>query len=191
MPADDRELLLQANRGHPAAAEALWARHAAPVLAYASAILGRRAASDAADDIVQQVFCRILEASESTLAAVNDPRAWLLASARNAALQHLRAGRREHNRRARSPHPDRPQAASQHTDLERALQALPRRLREIIILRHVAELSFDQLAVAVGIPRSTAASRYALAVELLDASISSHESQPRTQPRPIPEVRHA
>lgn len=190
MPPDDRELLLQTNRGRSAAAEALWKRHAAGVRAYATAILGRRAASDAADDVVQHVFCRILESPESTLAAIHDVSAWLLGTARNVALQHLRSGRREQARRGSRP-PAHPDTTSPHADLDRALRSLPRRLREVVVLRHVAGLSFDQLAIAIGIPRSTAASRYTLAVELLEASLKTQETPPRAHPRPVPEVRHA
>src|SRR5262245_14801830 len=99
---DDRQLLLSTHRGHEASARLLWSRHAPRLLAHARAILRE---PGAADDVVQAVMCRLLELPRSRLAAVDDVAAFLAASTRREALNHLRAARREHARRANAPRP--------------------------------------------------------------------------------------
>lgn len=46
-----------------------------------------------------------------------------------------------------------------------------------MVLRHIAGLSFDQLAAALGVPRSTASSRYDRALRTLRDAI---------EPAPVP-----
>ncbi|GJQ30923.1 MAG: hypothetical protein HBSAPP03_28070 [Phycisphaerae bacterium] len=166
MASDDRQLLLGTHRGDATAAAALWSRHAGVLRAYARTVLGPRAASEAADDVVQSAFCAVLDSSESTLAAVLDVRAWLLRLARHAALMHLRTARRE---LARRRHADRTPHVSplSHAGVQSAVDALPRHWREVVVLRHVAGLSFDQLAAALSLPRSTVSSRYDRALRAL------------------------
>lgn len=166
MPLDDRQLLLRTHRGDSTAAAALWSKHAGVLRAYARTVLGHRAATDAEDDAVQAAFCRVLDTPEGTLAAVLDVRAWLLTLTRNAALMHLRSARRERGRRERAA-ATRASRAATHTGLQAAVDALPRRLREVMVLRHIAGLSFDQLAASLGVPRSTASSRYERALRTL------------------------
>lgn len=143
---------------------------------YARTVLGHRAATDAEDDAVQAAFCRVLDTPEGTLAAVLDVRAWLLTLTRNAALMHLRSVRRERGRRDRAT-VMRASLAPSHSALQAAVDALPRRLREVMVLRHIAGLSFDQLAAALGVPRSTASSRYDRALRTLRDAI---------EPAPVP-----
>lgn len=176
MPLDDRQLLLRTHRGDSVAAAALWSKHAGVLRAYARTVLGHRAATDAEDDAVQSAFCRVLDTPEGTLAAVLDVRAWLLTLTRNAALMHLRSARRERGRRERAT-ATRAGRASSHSGIQAAVDALPRRLREVMVLRHIAGLSFDQLAAAIGIPRSTVSSRYERALRTLRDAI---------EPTPVP-----
>lgn len=185
---DDRALLLATARGEAHAARMLWARHAPVVRAYVRAVLGVRSGEPSCDDVVQDAFCRVLGADERTLASVENVRAWLLGVARHAGLDAVRRARRARVRDARAdvhePRAAHPGVGSGVGDVDAALAALPRRLREVVVLRHVGGLTFDQVSLALGVPRSTAASRYQAAVDLLRTRLVANEPEPR-------EVRHA
>lgn len=60
---------------------------------------------------------------------------------------------------------------SQHALLE-ALAALPEKFRQVVSLKLWNDLSFDQIAAQLNIPRGTAASRYRLALAKLKQSIN-------------------
>ena len=167
MPTDDRQLLIDTHRGHEASARLLWARHAPRLTAHARAIV-----RDAADDVVQSVLCRILELPARRIRAIDDVPAFLAAAVRRESLNHLRAARRAQSRRRPAPPPtDGPAAPFHAPDLQAALNRLPRRLSEVVVLKHVAELTFDQIAAALATNRNTVASRYRSAVAALRALI--------------------
>jgi RNA polymerase sigma-70 factor (ECF subfamily) len=177
--AEELQLLLRAHRGHEPSARALWNHHAPRLLVFAASILGARAD---AEDAVQAVFCRILELPARRIREVSDPAAWLVQLTRNAALNHLRAARRERARRtargagpANSSAPRAPDAIGD-AELDAALARLPRRYREAVVLRHVAGLTFDQIAESLGQNRSTIASRYRAAIEALRRSLGIEPS---------------
>jgi RNA polymerase sigma-70 factor, ECF subfamily len=163
----DQQLLIQTIRGHRPAAERLWSRFAPAMLAYARTLV-----RDDAPDIVQSVFLNLLQLRPREVRRINDVHAWLLRLTRNAALNHLRSIRRERQRRAnfsplREPHP-RPST----DELELALHSLPRRDRELLVLKHIVGLTFDQIAVTLTINRNTAAARHRAAVQRLRTALS-------------------
>jgi len=157
------KLLLRCRRGSDKAARTLWADHARSVRACALALTRD---GHAADDVVQRVFCSILETDRRTLARVRDVRAYLMAAARNTSHSYLRS----ESRRARRERHDRercPPTLLSDESLSAAIEALPTELREVLIVRAAGDLTFDQLALALGINRSTAASRYRSALDRL------------------------
>lgn len=171
----DRQLLLATHRGHEASARLLWARHAPRLLAHARSIVRE---AGAAEDVVQAVMCRLLELPRSRLAAIEDVPAFLAAATRREALNALRSGRRESARRRSGTTPapaTPPPGQALAADIDRALAALPRRLREVVILKHISDLTFDQIALALATNRNTIASRYRTAVaalkEMLEAPV--------------------
>ncbi|MBK7406304.1 MAG: sigma-70 family RNA polymerase sigma factor [Phycisphaerales bacterium] len=174
MPADDRTLLRKTHGGHEPSARELWQRHAGWMLAYAGSLLPR---GSGAEDVVQNAFCRLLELDRRTVRQVREVRPWLAQLVRRLALNQLRSARRagERDRRALPPSPilTGPHA---HPELGAALTALPRRLREVVHLRHVAGLTTDQTALALGIPRGTVASRHHAAMESLRALLEPAQS---------------
>lgn len=161
MPDTDHQLLLAVHRGDDDAARTLWAAYAGTLRAYAGAI-----SPAGADDVVQGVFCKILERPRAELAAVQDVPAWLVTMTRREAVSWLRRERREAARRSRWRN-----APSGVTGIDVELEALiaelPRQFREIVVLRHVAGLSLDRAAAALGVNHNTLAWRYARAIELL------------------------
>jgi RNA polymerase sigma-70 factor (ECF subfamily) len=136
------------------------------MLAYARGCLGTRRSG--AEDVVQAVFCRVLEMDRRTVRQVREVRPWLAQLVRRTALNHARSVRRAAARdSARPPTGRREVSASPGPEVATALARLPRRLREVLHLRHVAGLSTDQTALALGIPRGTVASRHHAAIAAL------------------------
>lgn len=159
------QLLQACRRGDERAARLLHALAAPAMLACARAILRDPAA---AEDATQQAFCRVMEVPRRDIDRVLDAVPWLTALARRDALMMLRSARRRRLREQQwTALANNPTAPRDHAELEDAIERLPRPLREVLVLRHVAELTFDQIAVAVNANRNTVASRYRLALERL------------------------
>ena len=151
---DDRTLLLRTRRGDEASARELWARLAPRLLAYARGLVGQTG-----DDAVQEAFCTILRRPVRELRRVEDPPAWIARLVRNAALNAARTDARERARRARHA-PVQPAPTLVDDDTRRAMDELHADARELLLLKHAAGLTFDQMALALGLNRSTAADRY-------------------------------
>lgn len=175
MGADLKQLLLDTHHGDEPAARDLWRAQAPRLLHYARAIVASHAD---AEDVVQAVFCKVLRLPRGHISGVNDVAAWLAQATRREAINHMRTLRREAARRhaagefsaARSSDAA---PGSPDPELHAAIDALPRRLREILVLRHVAGLTFDQIADATGLNRSTAAARYRAGVDSLKAAMAT------------------
>src|SRR5881394_1395686 len=99
-------------------------------------------------------------------AAVKDVGSWLARAVRNEALNHIRASERRRAHTAAVVVAGAPEAGA-FEEVRETLAALPEALREIVLLKHVAGLTFDQVALALDDNRSTIASRYAKAVRLM------------------------
>jgi RNA polymerase sigma-70 factor (ECF subfamily) len=159
------------------------------MMAYARAVLvgsGRDApgAYDDASrrDIVQQVFCAMLR--DRAARSIEDPAAYLFRATRNAALNHARGHARGQARErawaleggvrgggAVAGGGD--AGGSGPEDLLAALARVDEDAREVILLKHVAGLTFDQMGLALGMARGTVASRYAAALKTLRACLSA------------------
>ncbi|MBN1490246.1 MAG: RNA polymerase sigma factor [Phycisphaerae bacterium] len=132
--------------------------HAAALVLYARQWAG----GGMAEDLVQDVFVRL--AAERKAPA--NPRAWLFAAVRNAAISALRSRKRREAREARSAGHGESWFRSAVDDLmdadaaQAALVALPREQREPVILRIWAELTFREIAEIVGEPTSTVFQQY-------------------------------
>ncbi|MBX3365127.1 MAG: sigma-70 family RNA polymerase sigma factor [Phycisphaeraceae bacterium] len=183
MPSAELQLLLATHRGSDAAARTLWNTFSPGLLAFAEGMLRDRAA---AEDVVQEVFCRILECRRSRLAAVKDVQAWLVRLTRNAALSYGRAmSRRRRREQARPPLV----GGRSGTDvaLDQAIDRLHPEQREVVLMRHLAGLTFDGIAAALEENRHTVAGRYRRAVERLRALLTDSSEIPAEL---LAEVRH-
>ncbi|MCL4222287.1 MAG: sigma-70 family RNA polymerase sigma factor [Phycisphaerales bacterium] len=188
MHRSDAQLLVALHKGSEQAARELWSRHSGSMLALARALLCDAAAGE---DAVQQVFCRVLSLDRRTLAQVSDARAWLAQLVRREAINQIRAQRRRAAREGRTQAREHPPTAGHPTpampadaELRQAVDLLPRRLREIIVLKHVCGLTFDQISVTLGLSRNTAAGRHRQALRALRDALG--ERDPETE-----EVEHA
>ncbi|MFG0306512.1 MAG: RNA polymerase sigma factor [Phycisphaerales bacterium JB040] len=157
--ADLRTLLLRMHRGHEPSAERLWALLAPRLRAYARAVLPGDQ-RDSGEDVVQGVFLTVLGRSRRELRGVEDVTAWMFRLTRNAALNHARGERRERDRMSRTPaeRDERP-GVRDIPDVVRAAWGLSDAQRDVVLLRHVGGLTLEQVGVALGVNRSTVASR--------------------------------
>ncbi len=153
-----------ALRARSAAQEAPFEQEALP---HQRALFGTayrltRNAADA-EDLVQETCLRAYRAWHTYTPGTN-VRAWLYTILYRARLDSLR-------KRGRSPRtveltddgppvtPCQDAYASGYEELNRALLALPERFRAAVVLRDVEDLSYDEIARALGVPIGTVMSR--------------------------------
>lgn len=134
--------------------------------------LWRTGDADAAAEVVQETFVRLAE-RRAELAAVEDPRRWLLRAAHNLAVD---AARRRGRRRRGEPLDDHPYLEAPDARPDDALDArrvsallgrLSPKQREVVYLHHYAGMSHAEIGRALGVPTFTAASRHRLALAAL------------------------
>ena len=121
---------------------------------------------------MQSVFVGLLGQPRRTLDTIADGDAYLVVTLRRTAISHLRAQRRRraHESAGRWTHlklPRPPDSNASVDAVSAAIARLPRRLREILVLKHHTGLTLDQAAAALALNRNTAAARYRRAVERL------------------------
>lgn len=169
---EEAQLLVRAQRGNLFAFEELVRRYQRRVYAVALRIVRRH---DVADDVAQETFVR----AHRNLASFDTARPfgpWIARIAANLALNHLRSpvSREQelpegHAERA-SERPD-PLSAVLDDEarrvLDRALQELPAEQRAVFVLRVMEELSYREIADALGIAQGTVMSRLFRARERL------------------------
>ena len=125
----------------------------------------------AAEDAVQEALVRAWMRSERGEQLDSLP-AWVAAVALNLTRSGWRRAMAE--RRARRLIPERSVAtaapSADHIDVARALEALPRRQREVAVLRYLLEMSTAEVASALGIGEGTVKSSLSRArAHLVDA----------------------
>ena len=104
--------------------------------------------------------------------------AWVAAVALNLTRSGWRRTMAE--RRARRRLPERSGAATpseEHMDVARALEALPRRQREVAVLRYLLEMSTAEVAAALGIAEGTVKSSLARARAHLAEALQLHDTE--------------
>jgi len=171
----EAELLAAYQGGDALAFEQLYDLHAGSVLTYLVGMLGNR---DGAEETLQLVFTRFAERARSVPLETN-VRAYLLTSARNAVVNRIRSrSRRERFAqgygilvRRRGGNAAGPEQGIERDErcrrLNAALAALPDGEREVVLLHIKSELTFEETAAVLGIPRGTATTRYRSALRKL------------------------
>lgn len=147
---------------------------------YARALVGERAA---ADDLVQDTLARALGKLHLWRRGT-DLRAWLFTVMHNVHVNQQR-GRREiaglHDETIEPPVRATQEVALQARDLERALARLPTEQREVLLLVVLEDLSYEEAALALGIPIGTVMSRLSRAREKLRGLMEGLPSSGRLQ----------
>lgn len=169
----DHDLLMRMRRGDHAAARLLHTRLGQRLLAFARALLGD---DPAAEDAVQQAWVHAMTCPHAQAKGVRDVTAWLIVLCKNAALSSMRSDRRRQKREfIAATNLVGPGALSDDAQsLRRATDQLDDAHREVILLRHVAALTFDQISDVLGTPKSTLSSRYRAALDALRSIMHTH-----------------
>ncbi|HEX9105163.1 MAG TPA: sigma-70 family RNA polymerase sigma factor [Polyangia bacterium] len=165
----DGETLARAQMGDRDAFRALYERYADVVYAFVRRMLGDDAA---AEDALQDTFLRVARSLPSFNSG--GPAAlstWILTIARRAALTPRRPPPMAP---AREPEvaPVPVELATTRRRLEDALGALSPEQRAVFVLRELSQLSYDEIAVAVGVDVGTVRSRLHRARAALQASLA-------------------
>jgi RNA polymerase sigma-70 factor (ECF subfamily) len=132
----------------------------------------------AAEDAVQEALVRAWMLSERGERMESLP-AWVAAVALNQTRSGWRRAMAE--RRARHRLPGAPggtaEPSADHVDVARALAALPRRQREVAVLRYLLEMSTAEVAAALGIGEGTVKSSLSRARAHLVGALAIHDDE--------------
>lgn len=182
MDPTDRELVRRARSGDPGAFDALVSRHGPGLLRLAAGMLGQ--AADA-QDVVQETLLGAFKglARFDGRSAV---RTWLVGILVRQASLHRRRGRRWPQPLDEASPPPTPlrgegtlAAADARLDLAAMLAALSEEHRQVLLLREIEGLSYDDIATLLGIARGTVESRIFRARQALrDRVFESDQATP-------------
>lgn len=150
----DAEALARVSRGDLGGLGELYDRYAPAVHAFAR----RAAPGDDAEDIVQNVFLRLLATAQSFDARAPSARAWIFGVTANV----MRERRRSLARLGRvlgellvEPREPTPAPGAAGVDLERALSRLSEPKRVVLLLAEVEGFACPEIAAMLGIPVGT------------------------------------
>ena len=178
----DADLVGLAVTGAEDSFEELVRRYQRPIVAYVYRMVGDY---DAALDLTQEVFIRVY----NSLARYRPEfkfSAWIYRIAHNAAIDHLRrrpASRAEGLERTSDetgayerplafggPDPQQlSERAERRAEIEDVVGELPPSYRELIVLRHAHDMSYDEIAEVTGLPLGTVKNRIFRAREAMRA----------------------
>jgi RNA polymerase sigma-70 factor, ECF subfamily len=158
--ADDAALWRRLCEGDEQAFVALYRGRSGPLLRFAERLTGSRAL---AEDVLQEVFLAVIDASAGRSSAGYDPARGSLASylfgvARNAAHKRLRSAAPE---RATATEPPGRRSDDDEQAVRGALARLDPVFREVVLLCDLEGLRYDEAAAALAVPVGTVRSRLA------------------------------
>jgi RNA polymerase sigma-70 factor, ECF subfamily len=148
-PGEVARAVTRAKQGDRSAIRFLYLRYSGNVYGYARSIVRN---DHDAEDVVQQVFTRMLTAIQSYEQRSVPFSAWLLRIAHNTAIDHIRrrAPMCEDPELMLADEPEQVESDHLRSVLRDALAQLPEVQREIVVLRHVAGLSPREIAERLG-----------------------------------------
>lgn len=146
---------------------------------------GLNANPEHADDLVQDTLERAWS-KYSMWQRRGQVRAWMFGIMHNLFIDRVRSQRTRPEESAGDELPEVPDRDRQGDqlevrDLDSALQRLPPELREVLLLVGVEELSYQDVATALGIPIGTVMSRLSRARERLRSELDGRSSAPKIQ----------
>ena len=166
----DGELVKTAIAGREASFEELVRRYQRPIAAYVYRMVGDY---DSALDLTQEVFIKVY----NSLARYRSEfkfSTWIYKIAHNAAIDHLRryavreqavtsgfdTDHRDTPVEGRRLTPEQEsERKERRSEVEMVVEMLPRAYRELIVLRHSHDLSYDEIAEVTGLPLGTVKNR--------------------------------
>jgi len=174
----DVELIAKAISGREDGFEELVRRYQRPITNYVFRMLNDY---DASLDVTQEVFIKVYN-SLSRYSSEYKFSTWLYRIAHNAAIDYIR--RRSPNQQSietenkdgayqlqiESPNPTPEQERERsewRTEIEAVVKCLPAVYRELILLRHAQDLSYDEIAEITNLPLGTVKNRLFRAREMM------------------------
>jgi RNA polymerase sigma factor (sigma-70 family) len=162
----DDATVIRLSRHEPEQFTVLFRRHAPHIQRYVI----RRLGPDAADDIVAETFLLAFDQRNRYDPARADARPWLYGIATNLIGHHRRAEVRLYRALARTGADPVTESFTDRVDervsaghagrrLAAALARLPAELRDTLLLAAWGDLSYEEIAVALGVPVGTVRSR--------------------------------
>jgi RNA polymerase sigma-70 factor (ECF subfamily) len=176
--AADRELVATAAQGLEGGFEELVRRYQRPISAYVYRMVGDY---DIALDLTQEIFIKIY-ASLSRYRPEFKFSTWIYKIAHNAAIDHLRrnAGRERSINGGTESEPQQlaieskglsPEQQSEREErrieIEGVVRLLPTAYRELIVLRHSQDLTYEEIVEVTGLPLGTVKNRLFRAREMM------------------------
>ena len=144
----ERRAIAAAKEGDWDALHYLYARHADDVRRFVQSIV--RDVHEA-EDITQDVFSKLITKIRKYEERDVPFAAWIIRVSRNAALDHLRAKRQIPVEEVRTTDEGLDQSTYERTQaLKEALASLPEAQRQVLMLRHIAGLSPNEIADRLG-----------------------------------------
>ncbi|MCA1633735.1 MAG: sigma-70 family RNA polymerase sigma factor [Acidobacteria bacterium] len=180
----DSELVTRALAGREESFEELVRRYQRPIVAYVYRMIGDY---DLALDQTQEVFIRIYNSLERYRPEFKFS-TWIYRIAHNAAIDHLRrsdSSRTEDLEVAgeggqtfqkplasNAPTPEQEsERGERRAEIEEVIRHLPPAYRELIVLRHAHDFSYDEIAEVTGLPLGTVKNRIFRAREAMRAQL--------------------
>ena len=176
--AADRELVATAAQGLEGGFEELVRRYQRPISAYVYRMVGDY---DCALDLTQEIFIKIY-ASLARYRPEFKFSTWIYKIAHNAAIDHLRrnAGRERSISNGSESEPQQlvieskglsPEQQSEREErrieIESVVRLLPTAYRELIVLRHSQDLTYEEIVEVTGLPLGTVKNRLFRAREMM------------------------
>lgn len=174
----DKELILDSIHGSEIGFEELVRRYQKPITGYIFRILGDYESSL---DVSQEVFIKVYN-SLTRYSPEYKFSTWLYRIAHNAAIDHLRRNSINHQSietenadgtyqiqiESDSPSPEQiRQIAEWRTEITEVVKRLPDAYRQLILLRHSLDLSYDEIAGVTRLPLGTVKNRLFRAREMM------------------------
>src|SRR5690349_5449276 len=165
---NDDELLLRMQSGDEQAFIALYRRRQGPLYRFALHMSG---SASVAEDVTQEVFLALIREECGYDPERGSLSGYLFGIARKLVLRHLQRGRSDVTLDLESDDFGPPELSVQDDPLadltrresiqavRRAVQVLPRRYREVVVLCDLEELDYRDAAVVLGCPLGTVRSR--------------------------------
>ncbi|HEX5890114.1 MAG TPA: sigma-70 family RNA polymerase sigma factor [Pyrinomonadaceae bacterium] len=174
----DRELVAIAIDGFDGSFEELVRRYQRPISAYVYRMVGNY---ESALDLTQEIFIKVYNSLNRYRAEFKFS-TWIYKIAHNAAVDHLRRSATREQSLVLGPEGDTydlplesarmsPEQESERKErrgeIEAVVRALPANYRELIILRHSQDLSYEEIVEVTGLPLGTVKNRLFRAREMM------------------------
>ncbi len=176
--AADRDLVISASRGFDGGFEELVRRYQRPISAYVYRMVGNH---ESALDLTQEIFIKVY-GSLSRYRPEFKFSTWIYKIAHNAAIDHLRrnVGReRSLINGTENDNYDLPieceglspeqqsEREERRMEIESVVRSLPTAYRELIVLRHSQDLTYEEIVDVTGLPLGTVKNRLFRAREMM------------------------